>query len=159
MKTVSLANQTRAILTFNLPHDLVPELASRGVVGVREHNPTTGERTVQARRKWISGSVTLMPKGTSGDIVRGLPISVLEAPDVKRALGAWPPKVAAKVLDPKEREAEAKAHAEAAAKVKKEAEEHVAFMKAKAAKKAAPAAPAPAVPNDKPSRVARGVKE
>lgn len=159
MKTVSLANQTRAILTFNLPHNLVPELASRGVVGVRDHNPTTGERTVQARRKWISGSVTLMPKGTSGDIVRGLPVSVLEAPDVKRALGAWPPKVAAKVLDPAEREAEAKAQAEAAANAEKESEARAAFVKAKAAKKAAPAAPVVAVSGDKPSRVARGVKE
>lgn len=119
MKTATLANQTRTTIVLNLPYDVVPELATRGVVGTREHNGESGDRTVRAHRKRISGSLTLLPKGTPGDMLRGLPASVLEAPDVKRALNAWPPKIAAKVLDTEAREQDDKERAEAAAKDEK----------------------------------------
>lgn len=116
VKTVTLANQTRTTLVLNLPHDVVPELATRGVVGTRDHNGKTGDRTVRAHRKRISGSVTLLPKGIEGDMVRGLPFSVMKSPDVQRALNAWPPKLAAKILEKDEREKEEKALAEQAEK-------------------------------------------
>lgn len=167
MKTVSLANQTRATQTFNLPADVVPELATRGIVGTRAHNPATGERAVQVVKKWISGSVTLMPKGTPGDIVRGLPLSVLQAPDVKRAIGEWPPKIAAKVLDPAEREAEERKAGEAADRQRAANEATTKLAAAKAAKRAAVpvttasvvAASVVAAPTEKPARGARAGKE
>lgn len=86
MKTLSIVNRTNAILVINLPHNIVPECATRGVVGVREHNAETGERTLVAHRKQISGSVTLLAKGSAdgADRVDGLPPSVRMAPDVKR---------------------------------------------------------------------------
>lgn len=129
-------------------------MATRGVVGTRVHNAATGERMVQAHRKWISGSVTLLPKGTPGDIVRGLPLSVLQAPDVKRALGSWPPKIASKILDVTERAAEERKEHEAAEQQKAADDAEKKLLAAKAAKRAAP------VPtNEKPARVARAGKE
>jgi hypothetical protein len=157
VKTVALANQTRVTQTFNLPSDVVPELATRGIVGTRAHNAKTGERAVQAVRKWISGSVTLLPKGTPGDIVRGLPLSVLQAPDVKRALGAWPPKIAAKILEPAERAAEEKKAGEVVEKQKAAEEAAKKLAATKAAKRAA--APVVAPTETKPARVARAGKE
>lgn len=114
--TVALANQTRTIQVLNLPHSVVPELATRGVVGTQDHDKITGERHVRAHKKKISGSITLMPKGIEGDIVSGLPLSVLKAPDVERAIHAWPPRVASKISSAPERDI-------AAEEAKKKAEE------------------------------------
>ena len=99
MPSVSLANQTRFVMVLNLPHEVVPERASRMLVGTTDHDATTGERHLRATRKRISGSVTLQPKGVAGDVVRGLPMNVLRAPEVRRALQAWPPKLAAKTFE------------------------------------------------------------
>lgn len=146
MKTVTLANQTRATLVLNLPHDVVPEMASRAVVGTRDHDAATGERTVRAHRKRISGSVTLLPKGIEGDMVRGLPFSVMRSPDVQRALNAWPPKLAAKVLDPAAREAEEKDLAAAA----KKSGEAMRLAREQAARKATKLARAAGTPEPRP---------
>jgi hypothetical protein len=85
VKTLSIINRTNAILVINLPHNLVPECATRGVVAVREHNGETGERTLVAHKKAISGSITLLAKGSpdNGDRVDGLPLTVRAAPDVR----------------------------------------------------------------------------
>lgn len=156
VRTVALANQTRFIQVLNLPYDVVPEMCTRAVVGTRDHNPASGERSVRAHRKRISGSVTLMPKGTPGDVVRGLPESVLKAPDVERALKMWPPKIAAKTLSKDEREAEDKERAaaeEEQAKLDKAHAEALKRREAKLAKRAAgetaevaPAGDRPTVP-------------
>lgn len=116
VRTVELANQTRFIQVLNLPHDVVPEMSSRGIVGTRDHDPVSGERPVRVHKKCISGSITLMPKGTEGDIVRGLPPSVMQAPDVQRALTMWPPRIAAKTLEKYEWEKAEQERAEAAEK-------------------------------------------
>ena len=159
MNTVTLANQSRTTLVLNLPHHIVPELSSRGTVGTRDHDAKSGDRTVRAHRKKISGSITLMPKGIDGDIVRGLPASVLKAPDVQRALNFWPPKIAAKALSKEEREAETKAMAEQAAKDEAAAKVAEELAKKKAAKLSKMAG-AETVPTDtKPAeRVARSAK-
>jgi hypothetical protein len=93
--------------------------------------------------------VTLLPKGTPGDIVRGLPISVLQAADVKRAIGAWPPKIAAKILDSAEHAAEERRVSETIEQQKAANETAAKVAVAKAAKR----------DHDKPARVARGGKE
>ncbi len=148
MRTVSLANQTKTIQVFNLPSVLVPEMSTLGSVGTTEHSTALartkgrkvrggdGERRVRLHRKRISGSVTLMPKGQPGDIVHDLPESVLAAPDVARALGAFPPKIAAKTFDKEERE---KRRADAAAKAdaaKAEAEKTTDLLRERAETKA-----------------------
>jgi hypothetical protein len=137
VKTVTLANQTRSIQVMNLPFEIVPELSSRGVAGTQDHDGSTGGRSVRAHRKKISGSITFQPKGTKGDILERLPLSVLDAPDVKRALEAWPPKLAAKLLEPREQEeAEARAVADAK-KREEEAAEHRRLLDVKASRRAA----------------------
>lgn len=149
---------------LNLPYDVVPEMCTRAVVGTRDHNPESGERTVRAHRKRISGSLTLMPKGTQGDVIRGLPESVLKAPDVDRALKMWPPKIAAKVFDKDAREADEKQRTEAAEKQAELDKAHSEALERKAAKLAkrsagdtAPAETKAAAPDDKSKaeRVAR----
>lgn len=80
MKTLTLKNRTNAILVINLPHALVPECASHSVVGTRSHDKASGERRIEAHRKRISGSITLLAEGS----VEGLPLSVRRAPDVVR---------------------------------------------------------------------------
>jgi hypothetical protein len=167
VRTVALANQTRFTLVLNLPYDLVPEMCSRGIVGTRDHDPASGERAVRVHKKRISGSVTLQPKGVEGDIARGLPESVLRAPDVDRALKMWPPKLAAKTLSKDERAAEEKALAELAEKDAKAAKTSAELVAKKAAKRAKIAANPPAPTFEEPApagavtttpaeRVARG---
>jgi hypothetical protein len=79
--TYTLANKTKLPVILNLPHGVVPELASMSVVGTLDHL-TTGERPLRATKRAISGSLTLCAKGTDGDKIAGLPQSVLNAPEV-----------------------------------------------------------------------------
>lgn len=88
MKTLTLINKSKSIQTINLPHHIVPERATRGVVGTLAHDPASGERHVRAHKKAISGSITLMAAGTDGSTVEGLPLSVASAPDTKRMIAA-----------------------------------------------------------------------
>jgi len=96
-----------------------------------------------------------MPKGFSGDMVRGLPESVLKSPDVQRALQAWPPKLAAKTLSKDEREAEDKAASSAEERAMVQSKLDAALLKKKAAKRASIAAglTKPAVTSEKASAV------
>lgn len=165
--TVSLANQTRSIMVLNLPYEVVPECSSRGVAGTRDHDPTSGARSVRAHKKKISGSITLMPKGMEGDMSAGLPLSVLKAPDVERALKAWPPKLASKIQTRTELEASRTKAAEATEVAKKAAEETARLRQVRADRLAVMAGadvkpasePKPNAPSTKPGRVARSDKE
>ncbi len=88
------------MLVINLPHDLVPERAAIGVVGTltpefrgkRSQASHATVREIQAVRKPLSGSFTLLAKGSpgGGDVIDGLPVAVLDAPDVKKARDARP---------------------------------------------------------------------
>lgn len=88
------------MLVINLPHDLVPERAAIGVVGTlspefrgkRSQASQAPVREIQAVRKPLSGSFTLLAKGSpgGGDVIDDLPVSVLDAPEVKKARDAHP---------------------------------------------------------------------
>jgi hypothetical protein len=82
-----LVNETTAPQVLNLPHAIVPECATMGVVGTTDHDTKTGERPLRARKGPISGSVTLMPKGMKGASAE-VPRTALHAPDVKAAIAA-----------------------------------------------------------------------
>jgi hypothetical protein len=88
-ETCTIANKTATILVLNLPHAEVPAHATMGVVGVRGHVPQTGERPIRAIKRAISGSVTLLAKGSKKDGDKAvIHRSALFAPDVKAALAA-----------------------------------------------------------------------
>jgi len=84
---------------LNLPHSVVPEQATMAVVGTlgpefkgtREQAATAPPRAFKVHKKPISGSVTLLGRGSGeGEVVDDLPLSVREAPDVQAALAARP---------------------------------------------------------------------
>ena len=79
---VALRNLSRGMIVLNLPSAVVPECAKRGVLGTLRHDPRSGERTLQAKKRWVSGSVTI-PAGETSDL---LPESALRAPDVQAAI-------------------------------------------------------------------------
>lgn len=95
-QTCLITNKTRAILVLNLPHGLVPEHAKMGVIGTRVATVTSErvekgrrfvelERKVVAHKRPVSGSVTLLAKGSEGDTAE-VARTALFAPDVKAAL-------------------------------------------------------------------------
>lgn len=88
--TVKLHNYSRRMLVLNLPHEAVCSeekcYCSRQVVGVQQHEPVTGEKSVQAFKRRLASSLTLCAKGTDGDTVGDLPDGVLRAPDVRLAI-------------------------------------------------------------------------
>lgn len=98
------------MLVLNLPHDVVPERATIGVVGTltpefrgsREQASGAPPRELIVQKKAVSGSVTLLAKGSpgGGDVIDGLPLSVREAPDVQSALRTRPsPSIRIEVYD------------------------------------------------------------
>lgn len=94
---VKLKNLTKRMVTFNLPHDVVCTeqqcLCSRRVTGVQQHDPATGEKTVQAFKKRLADSVTLTAAGTEGDTVEGLPDGVFNVPEIRAAQRTVPPTI------------------------------------------------------------------
>lgn len=84
MPTVTLTNKTKQPIVFNLPHHIVPECATMGVVATFDRDKLTGAKVLRPVRKPLSGSVTLLAKG----VVEGLPVSVQRAPDVIAAVNA-----------------------------------------------------------------------
>jgi hypothetical protein len=112
--TIELSNTTPFLQVLNLPSADVPEMARFSVVGV-----TAGaERKVVAKRLAIGGSITLQPAGFPGSKQGGLPLSVLDAKDVKDAKNAGRVSVRHCV----DAEAEEKAAQEAAQKAKEQAD-------------------------------------
>lgn len=140
-RVVRLANQTRMVQVLNLPAHLVPELSTRGRVATTVHDTAVrseggrrvrgGERSVRTRTTRIAGSITLQPKGYPGDIVRDLPPSILLAPEVQRALNAWPPKIAASEITIHVREEERTVEAAAVEAQQKAAAQHALLLEEK----------------------------
>lgn len=77
MQTICLVNTSKTIMVLNLPHGIVPEHSKAGIVGRLGHVPKTGERPLEAVRKQISGSVTLLA-GQEKEVAA----SATHAPDV-----------------------------------------------------------------------------
>lgn len=85
-QSVTLRNLTRVALpAIELLHgaccDEVCQCAKH-IVGVRDHDPETGERHVRAIPKRLPKSVTLMARGTPGDVAMGLPPGAANLPQV-----------------------------------------------------------------------------
>lgn len=137
-ETCILVNRTKQLRVYNLPHAVVPEAATMRVVATREHNPKTGERIFKPHRRPVSGSITLLPSGTSPP----QPMSVLRSPDIQAALKRkeievkYPSKQQAPDAKPAElpEGADATAHAEATGAVQVSAEEMEKRRTAEAAK-------------------------
>ena len=86
---IALRNTQRRMQVFNLRHDLYCEAAGRcgcaeQTVTTVEENPLTGERRPRSVKRKVPGALTLLALETQ----EGLPESVLELPEVKRAVSA-----------------------------------------------------------------------
>lgn len=88
------------MLVFNLPAHVVPEHAKVAVVGTRASEfvgtrklaaeTGAGQRILVASKRPISGSITLLAKGQTGDMLEDLPLSVLQVPEILKARDARP---------------------------------------------------------------------
>jgi hypothetical protein len=112
VKLVRIENLTRTMQVLNLPHSVVPELATMGVRATLEGEPRVRkDKAAQAaapglrvERLPISGAITLLPKGNQKGSTRdGLPLSVLKAPEIAAARGANPARIKVTVYDPNEK--------------------------------------------------------
>lgn len=82
MQTVSLVNRKQAML----PPIHVPELGLvEHVVGTNERDGKTGAVGRRKKRLHLPQSITLCARGTEGDRVDGLPLSVASSPEVVAA--------------------------------------------------------------------------
>jgi hypothetical protein len=95
-ETCLISNRTRGILVLNLPHGVVPEHATMGLVGtriatVKSEKVEKGRKFIEmecrvhAHKRPISGSITLLGKGQDGSAVE-VSRSAIHAPEVKAAL-------------------------------------------------------------------------
>jgi hypothetical protein len=139
--TVTLENRTARRQLFHLTHAHACADGEAGTcsckritVGVQDHNPTTGVRTLRAHKRRLPDSITLNARLSDGSKVSGLPDKIIGDPAVAKAIKAkriaWskdPETVGAR--HPKELAAQ---HAQRTAKAAVEAE------KAHAAKGAPP---------------------
>lgn len=112
-QTITLKNRRRAPIVMNLPSAVVPEMATMGGVARIDHDatpvsgpkdtsaPGAGARSGVIERRAISGSITLLARGNpeGADVARGLPRSVLQAPDVIKRTRGRDPDVAVEVVD------------------------------------------------------------
>lgn len=87
---VTLQNKARRLVCFVLPHAIACAedhcLCSRQRTGSTRHDPVTGHKHVEARVRKLAGSVTLTAMGHDGDTVKGLPLGVLDVPEIKAAI-------------------------------------------------------------------------
>lgn len=90
--SVTLQNRSGRQILFHLHHDATCSEAkcfcSRRVVGVQDHDPATGQRTLRAHKRRVPDSVTLNAYRTEGDKISGLPDGVLHVPEVAAAISA-----------------------------------------------------------------------
>lgn len=84
---VILRNRTKKHYVFGLPHAKVCTeaqcLCTRQKVGVQDHNPATGEKTLRAVRQRLQGSVSLNAAGTDGSETEPLPNGAARLPEVR----------------------------------------------------------------------------
>jgi hypothetical protein len=87
---LTIENKSRRTVILNLPHDVVCTGDSCGCgrmkVGVQDHDPQTGERTLRAIRKKVPASITLTSVGTPGATLTGLPNRLIHVAELKRAV-------------------------------------------------------------------------
>jgi hypothetical protein len=90
--TVTLENRSPRRKIFHLTHDHACSGAScscaRVVVGVQDHNPKTGVKSLRALRRRLPGSITLLARGHEGAKVSGLPETILADAEVAKAIRA-----------------------------------------------------------------------
>ena len=83
---VTLESRVRQMQVFNLPHDLYCEAGecacSDVVMVVAAENPRTGARGLRHTSRKMPGSLTLFARERRA----GLPVAILEVPEVKAAI-------------------------------------------------------------------------
>lgn len=90
--TVTLQNRSPSQRIFHLHHAAACADSScsceRRTVGVQDHDPKSGKRTLRAHKHRVPASVTLNAYRSEGDQVSGLPDGVISAPEVAKAIRA-----------------------------------------------------------------------
>lgn len=85
---IALQNLSRKMVVISLPHHTVCGEehchCTRRKVGVVDHDPKSGLKTVRALNRRLAGSITLMAKGTDGDKLAELPDGIARIPSVLR---------------------------------------------------------------------------
>lgn len=87
---VQLKNKRRGVVVFNLPHEQVCTetecLCTRQKVGVQDHNPETGAKSVRGFNRRLASSITLLAAGHEGATSKPLPNGVARLPEVLAAV-------------------------------------------------------------------------
>jgi hypothetical protein len=87
--TVTLENRTGRRLVFHLSHATCTEASctcKRVAVGVHDHHPKSGAKTLRAFVRRLPDSITLNARRSEGYQVSGLPMAIINDPHVAKAL-------------------------------------------------------------------------